>query len=301
MFHATIGVFGNAGFAKKLGKQGTVNDIAIYNHGSSEGVFTYVTVNSDKIQPLLQVINMIDIPVLAISELNATVGEQIVAVSEFGFGHGFLMFDGVSGEQVKPLIKGTCVEDFSVVKDSIELVEAIKKLNLQRPPGELLILVDNYFDVKGVGTVVLGIIKSGSVKKYDKAIIEPIGKEIMIKGIQSQDKDIEVAETGVRVGLNIKGVETDEIRRGYVLGRVMKAKSLRLRFEKSRYSKEAIKENDPVFVSSMLQVVPGKVRSVGGLLELELEHQIVYTKDTKFLIASTKQVMPRIMGRAFLD
>lgn len=302
MLHMTIGILGNAetatNLAKNLGKAGTINDIAIYNHGSSEGVFTYVAVNSEKIQPLLQAINMIDVPVVTISELNAALGEQIIALNEFGFDYGFLLFDGVREEQVRQLIKGTCVESFSVVRDSVELVEAIKKLNLQRPQGDLLIPIDNYFEVKGVGTVILGIVKSGSIRKYDKAIIEPLGKEVMIKGIQSQDKDIDAAETGTRVGLNLKGVDTEEIRRGYIIGNAMKSKSLRLMFEKSRYSQQP-KENDPVFVSSMLQVVPGKVKSLQPL-EVELEHPIAYMNDTKFLVASTRQAMPRIIGKARL-
>ena len=194
MFHLTSGIFGNAEFAaslaKKIAKPGTINDIAIYNHSSSEGVFTYVAVNSDKIQSLLQAINMIDVPIIAINELNAAVGEQIIAISEFGFDRGFVMLENISEEQIKPLIKGTCIEKFVVVKDSNELIESLKKLKVERPVSDMVVPIDNYFDVKSVGTVILGIIKSGSVKKYDKVIVEPLGKEVSIKGIQSQDRDI---------------------------------------------------------------------------------------------------------------
>ena len=126
MLHMTVGIFGNPEFsadlAKKLGKQGTANDIVIYNHGSSEGVLTYATVNSDKIQTLLQTINMVDVPVIAINEVNAVVGEQIVAIGEFGFDNGFLVLENVSEEQIKSITKGTCVENFRVVKDNVELV-----------------------------------------------------------------------------------------------------------------------------------------------------------------------------------
>ena len=302
MLHFTVGIFGNTEFVKKLGKQGTVNDIAIYNHGSSEGVFTYVNVNSDKIQPLLQVINMIDVPVIVISEVTPILGEQIIAISEFGFSDGFLLFDGVDEDSIKPLIKGTCIEKFSVVKDNIELVEAFKKINTNRPKEPLLVPIDNYFNVKSVGTVILGIIKSGSVKKYDKVIVEPVGKEVMVKGIQSQDKDIDAADAGVRVGLNLKGIEADDLKRGYVRSSsaIQKAKSFKFRFEKSKYTKETLKENDPVFISSGIQVIAAKVKTVGDILELEAETNIAYTNSTKFLIGSTKQTMPRIIGKGLL-
>ena len=303
MLHMTIGVFGNQetaeNLAKKLGKSGTINDIGIYNHGSSEGVFTYVTVNSDKVQTILQVMNMADVAVIAISELNAAVGEQIIAISEFEFGHGFLILDGVTEEQIKPIIKDTCVEKFSVVKDAVELVEQLKKINIDRQ-GDLFIPIDNYFNVKSVGTVILGIVKSGSIKKYDKVVLQPLDKEVMIKGIQSQDKDFESTEPGMRVGLNLKGVEADELKRGYVIGSAMKSKSFSFRFTKSKYSKEQLKENDPVFISAGLQVIVAKVKSVGDVLQLEAESNICYTKETKFLITTTKQSLPRIIGKGAL-
>ena len=299
MLHLTAGIFGNAEFAKKLGKQGTANDLIVYNHGSSEGVFTYVAVNSEKVQSLLQAINMIDVPVFVLNELNAVVGEQIVAVAEFGFEHGFFILEGVSEEQIKPIIKGTCLENFSVVAGHVELTEELKKLNIHRLSDKLKVPIDNYFDVKSVGTVILGIVKSGTVKKYDKVIVEPIGTEVTIKGIQSQDKDIESADAGTRVGLNLKGIEADDLKRGYVVGSMEKTKHLKLNFSKSKYTKEHLKENDPVFVCSGLQVVVGKI-AAGNPLTLDLESTITYDKHTKFLIASTKQAAPRIIGHGTL-
>ncbi len=299
----TVGIFGNPEFsadlAKKLGKQGTANDIVIYNHGSSEGVLTYATVNSDKIQTLLQTINMVDVPVIAINEVNAVVGEQIVAIGEFGFDNGFLVLENVSEEQIKSITKGTCVENFRVVKDNVELVEELKKTNIVRPDSDLSVPIDNYFNVKSVGTVILGIIKSGAVKKYDKVVIEPLGKEVTIKGIQSQDKDIESALAGTRVGLNLKGVEAEEIKRGYVIGVSSKSKSFQFNLHKNKYCRENLKENDQIFVSSGLQVAAAKIKSLKeNIMEVETESYVVYTKETKFLIASTKQSALRIIGKA---
>ncbi|MFH1106223.1 MAG: elongation factor Tu, partial [Candidatus Aenigmatarchaeota archaeon] len=74
--HLTIGVFGDQTLAQRLGKKGTTNDIAIYNHGDSEGVFTYVCPNSEKIQPLLQALNMADIPILVANDLTKEIGEM---------------------------------------------------------------------------------------------------------------------------------------------------------------------------------------------------------------------------------
>ena len=177
----------------------------------------------------------------------------------------------------------------------------LKKLKIQRGE-ELLVPIDNYFDVKSVGTVILGIMKSGSIKKYDKVMIQPLEKEVMIKGIQSQDKDFDSTEPGMRVGLNLKGIEAEELKRGYIIaaGNTAKSKSFRFKLKKSRYSREQLKENDPVFVSAGLQVSAAKVKSAGELLELETESSMLYTENTKFLIATTKQNMPRIIGSAMI-
>ena len=305
MIHMTAGIFGNyefsAAFVKKLGKQGTTNDITIYNHGSSEGIFTYVGISSDKIQTLLQVINMIDTPVIAINEITASVGEQLIAISEFGFDRGFMILDNISEDQIKSIVKGTCIENFSLVHDAAELVQEMKKLNIERKKDGMIILIDNYFNVKSVGTVILGIIKTGSIKKYDKVIVEPLEKEVMIKGIQSQDKDIDSAKAGMRVGLSLKGVEADEIKRGYVIGNISKTKKIKLNFRKSKYYKDDIKENDQIFISSGLQVVAAKIKSLtNDILEADAETYITYTKDTRFLVASTKQQVPRIIGKGLV-
>lgn len=303
MLHITAGIFGNQeaaqNLAKKLGKAGTINDIAIYNHGSSEGVFTYVVPASDKIQTLLQAVSMIDVPVLAINELTAAVGEQIIMISEFGFDQGFLVLENISYEQIKPLIAGTCIEKFMVV-DERGLAEELKKIEIERS-GELVVPIDNYFNVKSVGTVVLGLVKSGSLKKYDKVLVEPLGKEVVIKGIQSQDKDMEQTEPGMRVGLNLKGAEADELKRGYVISHkpLQKSKLLKLALRKSKYSKEQLKENDTIFVSAGLQVSAAKIKSIEPL-EVECEHILCTEPDSKFLIATTKQTLPRIIGKAHL-
>lgn len=302
MLHLTVGIFGNPEFAeniaKKLGKQGTKNDIGIYNHGSSEGVLTYITVNSEKIQPLLQAINMVDVPVIAISELNPYVGEQIVTLGEFGFEQGFIICENIPAEQIKSIIKGTSIEGFTFITQD-ELAEQVKKITIQRHSSALVIPIDNHFNVKSVGTVILGIIKSGSVKKYDKVLIEPLGKEVLVKGIQSQDKDLDSAEAGMRIGLNLKGVEADELKRGYIIGIAEKTRSFKLLFHKSKFSKEVVKANDQLFISVGLQVPAARVKSFNeNVLEVETDTSTAFNKSDKFLIASTKQTNLRIIGRA---
>src|SRR5262249_52372976 len=148
--------------------------------------------------------------------------------------------------------------------------------------GNLFVPIDNYFNVKSVGTVILGLVKSGTVKKHDKLIVEPLGKEVLVKGIQSQDKDFDEAGPGTRVGLNLKGVEADELKRGYVIGAAQKSKTITLDFVKNKYSKEQLKENDQVFVSTGLLVSTATVKSTSPL-ELSTDSYFIYRENSKFL------------------
>lgn len=290
--HVTIGIFGSQELAKKLGKKGTTNDIAIYNHSSSEGVFTYVCPNSEKIQPLLQALNMIDLPVLVVNELTKEMGETIIGIDDMRFERGFI----ITKVNLEPLIKGTSLEKFKFIEED-ELWTEILKLKIERKEDSVIVPIDNYFNVKGVGTVILGIVKSGKVRLHEELMIEPLGRKVMIKGIQSHDKDIEEADAGTRVGLNLKGVEVDELKRGFLVCReIEKASEIKIKFNKNRFFKQEIKPGMQVFLSAGLQAVTCVVESVGDELKLKSSQEIAYQKNQRCIIASQNDILPRIMG-----
>ena len=291
--HLSVGIFGSNEFMKKLGKQGTINDIMIYNHASSEGVFTFISPNSpeNKIQPLVQVINAIDIPVVVSDSITKELAEQIIFLDAFEFEKGFIISKSA---ELKNIIKNTSLEKYEFIADEKELREKLKECTPKSITDKIWIPVDNYFNVKSVGTLVLCIVKGGNVKKHEKLILQPLNKEVLIKGIQSQDKDIDQAEAGMRAGLNIKGVEADEIKRGYVLCKdAVVSKKVNIEFSKSKYSKENLEKGLSVFFSLGLQIIPGRIEDDLSIL---LEHPAVFFPNQKCIIVSTKQTMPRIIG-----
>lgn len=296
--HLTVGIFGDQELAKRLGKKGTTNDIAIFNHASSEGVFTYVCPNSEKIQPLLQVLNMIDIPILVANSLTKEIGEMIVGLHEMNFEKGFIMTS--IREQIAEVIKDTNLEKFEIIDES-SLRSALVNLKIERRDDFLMIPIDNYFKVTGIGTIVLGIIKSGVIKKHDTVLIEPLGKEITIKGIQSQDNDLEEAKAGTRVGLNLKGVEVEEIKRGFVLcNEIQKSSELKIKFTKSKFSKQELKVGINVLLSVGLQVVTCSVESLGEEIMLKLGQPVAYMKNQHCIIALPSEFYPRIVGSGLI-
>lgn len=291
--HLTVGIFGDQELAKRLGKKGTTNDIAIYNHGSSEGVLSYVCPNSEKIQPLLQVLNMIDVPVLVIRSMTKEIGEMIIGIDEMNYVKGFIVTD--IEEEVKQIVKNTSLERFNFIEEK-DLRQKLLEIEIKRDDG-LMVYIDNYFKVKGIGTVILGVVRGGKLSLHDKLLIEPLGKEVIIKGIQSQDKDIKETEPGMRVGLNLKGVEADEIKRGYVLCRnIEKSEKLKIKFQKSRFCKQELSKGMPVHLSVGLQVVTSEIDALGEEIILKTNQKIAYRKNQLCLIASQNSTLPRIIG-----
>ncbi len=301
MNHLTIGVFGDKEFLKRIAKPGTVNDIMMYNHASSEGVFIYVAPNSteNKVQTLLQVVSMIDIPVIVSDSVTKELAEQIIAIDAFGFDSGFIIS---SSEDLRNIVKGTCLEKFEWIKDEIELREKMKNIKPLFTPGAWF-PIDNHFNVKSVGTVVLSVSKGSAIKKYDKLNVQPIGKEVIVKGIQSQDKDLEQTEAGMRVGLNLKGIEADELKRGYIVCKeALVSKKAKINFSKNKYSKENLEAGSQVFLSVGLQVIAGRIDSINGAeLSIALENPVAYFQNQKCIIASTKQSLPRIIGSGKIE
>jgi selenocysteine-specific translation elongation factor len=290
-----IGIFGDLELAARLGKKGTTNDIAMFNHASSEGILTYVCPNSPKIQPLLQVLNMIDLPVLVVKDLTKEVGEMIIGIDQMGFQKGFIITD--MKDAIKQFIKGTSLENFEMIEEA-ELWPKLLEIKIDRNDNLLLAPVDNFFTVKGIGTVILSVIKGGKVNLHDKLMVEPLGKEVIVKGIQVNDRDMEDAEAGTRVGLNLKGVESDEMKRGFVIcrGDVNKSNEITIKFNKSKFFKQEITSGMQAFVSVGLQAIACKVESVGDTMKLKSSQTIVYRKGQRCIIASQNETLPRIIG-----
>ena len=307
MTNICAGIFGNEEIAKELGKKTTENDMHIYNHASSEGVFTFVAPriqdNSYKIQTLMQIIGMIDMPIIIISELSPLVAEQIVALDAYNFEKGIIVLDGIDKNQIENLIKNTSLNKYIFVdKNPTSIKEAIKKMEPVRNEAPVICPIDTYFNVKSVGTVILGIMKSGSLKKFDKFQLEPLGKEIMIKGIQSQDKNFDVTDKGMRVGLNLKGIEVEELKRGQIItNSIKKSKEFSLNFKKSPFFRDALQKGQQIFVSCGLQVSVATIESTESKLHLKTEHEIAFQDSDKFLLATTSEKLPRIIGGGTLD
>jgi len=87
--------------------------------------------------------------------------------------------------------------------------------------GGFEMYVDRTYQVAGVGTVASGTVKSGSVEEGDVVYLGPTAdgsfREVEVRSIEMHYHRVESAEPGNIVGMALKNVEEDDVKRGMLL------------------------------------------------------------------------------------
>ncbi len=299
----TIGIFGHLdGVGRELGKKGTESDITIYHYKIGDKFVSFVEPKRypDKIAPLIYTINMMDYPLVFINEINKDIGETLLALDMFKIEKGaFIVHEYVDVDYLKEIIKNTSMKNFDILeKDFIKIREYINNnLSIERDLSYKKVVIDHYFTVKSVGTVILGKVEKGIINVYDNLKVFLINKEILIKSIQINDVDYKEAKAGDRVGLAIKGVKTDELDRGYIISdKELKVyNELEVEFNLNPFINKQIKENETYNIISGLQNVACKVLEAdGNKVRLSLNKPIAYDNENICLIDGSAKI--RILG-----
>jgi selenocysteine-specific elongation factor len=77
--------------------------------------------------------------------------------------------------------------------------------------------IDRAFVMKGFGTVVTGTLLAGSFHTGQSLTVEPGGRTVRVRGMQTHGRAEDLALAGSRVALNLAGVEVSELSRGQTL------------------------------------------------------------------------------------
>jgi selenocysteine-specific translation elongation factor len=293
-------VLGKQDIASDFGKKGTATDLTLYDRKESDVIKTWVTPSGfpDKIQPLFQAINLAEYVIFHVDKLDKFTGEQIIALDSLKKEKGIIShtFD-VDESKLDAMIKGTVVEKYIKV-DQDKIKEEMDKLEPISNDGPSEMVIDHCFDVKGVGTVILGKVTNGKVKQYDNLKLYPAGIDVLIKSIQMHDDPVEESICPARVGLAVKGAKPDEVGRGDVISEegVVDVKSeIELDFQKNPFYKSEIAENQGCLVNIGLQIKAAKFLSISPL-KLTFEKPIVCKKDQIVVILKPESATIRILG-----
>ncbi len=331
-------ILGDTSIANDLGKKGTSTDITIYDRKTSNQIISYCFSNTypDKLQSLLQSIAISDYAILNISRLDSFLGEQILALDIFNIKKGFILYSyDIDVEKIKNIIKKTSLSSFQIVENVEQLKSCLSELqtgeevkdeeknddkenveqqtqnqtsstNTNANTNSVYIPIDHVFDVKGVGTVILGCIKQGEIKTYDELEINPVNKPIVIKSIQMHDDPVNYSKKSSRVGLAIKGVSAKDVSRGDIitspgLSKIINT-SFQIKFNKNPFYKEDIVETQNYMISVGLQNRTVKIKKIGDTeLYITLEKPIAYIKNDLCIVYSPDSKTMRIMGHGLMD
>jgi selenocysteine-specific translation elongation factor len=293
-------VLGKQDISAEFGKKGTVTDISLYDRKESDVIKTWVTPNGfpEKIQPLLQAINLAEFVIFFVDKLDKFTGEQIIALDSLKKEKGILSHSfEVDESKLNSMIKGTVIENYIKVEPD-KIKEEMDKIQPIIKEGLSEMVVDHCFDVKGVGTVILGKVTVDKIKQYDNLKLYPLDSDVLIKSIQMHDDPVTESICPARVGLAVKGVKPDDVGRGDIIskeGAVLVNSEIELDFTKSPFYKSDISEGQMCLVSVGLQIKAAKFSSINPL-KLTFEKQIAYHAGDIAVILKPESTTIRILG-----
>ncbi len=312
MANLNIVFAGAPGLAPEIGKKGTVTDMTFYEVKDGTDSITLIEPSKypDKLSSLFYSVQMAEFAVLVVDKIDSFLGETIVMLDAQHKDKGWLVLRNyIQPEQVKPLLAGTCLEGYQVVEEDktamrlalIEMAKAEKRVAGEGSCGSCP--VDSHFNVKGVGTVVLGSMADGWVKVHDKLKVLPLGKEVVLRSIQKHDVDAPDGVKGDHVGLALKGIESDELDRGFVLTTDPAVKMTDYFNGKVQYNsfwKNPLKEGMMIHVGHWMQMVPARVTAAADRVTLEFDGKIIHKPGDEAVAMYLEGGKLRVIGRIIL-
>ena len=320
MGNLNIAVLGAKDYASKIGKKGTVTDMTFYDHKSGTDSFTLIEPSKypEKLSSLFYSVAMSEFAILVVDKIDSFLGETIVMTDVLGIDRGWIILQNyIQPEQLKPLLAGTCLEGYEYKEDDpIKLREeliAMAKAEA-KAPGEGTCgscPVDSHFNVKGVGTVILGSVIDGYFRKHDKMTVFPIKREVILKSIQKHDLDADDGVKGDHVGLALRGIESDELDRGYVVTTdpsVKMSRKVEGNVSLIKYWPSPLKEGMVLHIGHWMQMVPCRISSVdngddfrSAKVEFDLESDMIHKPGDKATIMYLEGGKLRVVGSIVLS
>lgn len=113
------------------------------------------------------------------------------------------------------------------------LIPAFEDFKAPEKPTNLPLRVpiQDVYSITGVGTVPVGRVETGLMKKGEDVIFEPAGASGEVKSIEMHHEMFDQAEPGDNVGFNVRGVGKNDIRRGDVAGHTNDAPTVAKEFD----------------------------------------------------------------------
>lgn len=275
----TVLFYGDEEILKNLTKKGSETDIRYYNTKISDNeiTFLYPFKFPERIQTLLNAASVANKAIIAISELDKSVGEFLLTLEYNQIKNLGVIADSSTVYQIQKISSsmGITVHELS---PKFEDLERFSQVPIEPPKAEDLVVLDQSFQVKGVGTVSLGFALGGQIKKHMVMKAYPSGKNVDIKSIQIMDVDMENAGPFSRVGLAYRNVDVDDVPKGTLL-----------------YSKEGLEFTESIQLEVRTNPTVKVIPSIGEKIQLNflfnnVNAEISDISEGRFLIDVDKKV-----------
>ena len=288
MPNLNIAVLGKTGYSRELGKNGTQSDITLYNTKKGEVTQTIVEASSypEKLQSLFYAASFADMAVLVVEELNAAFGETILMLDCLGVDEGIIVLTNyITADQITLFIKGTVLEKYSIMEDDLPHLRQVLQERADKVPiGDAAehgaVIIDHSFNVRGIGAVALGVVRSGQVHKHDKLNALPTGKIAQVRSIQKHDDDFDTAELGNRVGLALKNIEAEDLERGMILTNdpdIKTTRKIKGRLDLVKYWANPVNIGMAIHIGNNMQFIAANIETIQDeTAEISLQKPIAY-------------------------
>jgi len=241
----------------------------------------------NKIKPTLALYHQADaclICVSAIDGISQAFGELVLLLSFSNVPHVVIAVtktDSADSDQIatikaklKAIFSQTHLKDIPMIETStltdegfIEISQELAKLMPRHhdKTGFIKMSIDTSKEIKSGLTTVTGVIERGSIKKYDKVVLMPWGKEFIAQEIQMYGEVVEKAEAGNRCAVSFKGLYPWDVQLGDIIAAentIKKAKSLALEFHVSHFFKDELRPDMEVELNIGMQTSPVVIKSL---------------------------------------
>lgn len=279
--------------ASFIGKRGSENSITFYNRKFNEHVVVGIMPSSieEKFYALPQCMLVADQILVSTKSVDRSFGEVLIACSLLGKRTIFTKDSDITG-----ILSGMTGDKFSFSTEEELLDAVVSYKSTILPSGDKRIDIDKSFNVKGIGTVVLGVVTKGTVKVHDN-LFHNSGKTVGIRSIQSQDADIKEASVGTRVGLALKGMDEGEIQKGDILAstQARSGKRIGLELKKSAFVKEDIEVGKSYSFAAGFSYSSAAIENIeGSRVTFRLEKSIAAEINDQVLLVRT--MAPRMFA-----
>jgi selenocysteine-specific translation elongation factor len=314
MANLNVAILGSLDYGKELGKKGTTSDLTFYNLKKGQNTVTFIEPSRypEKLAPLFYAVSMARKALLIVDQINPAFGESVIMLDSVGVKEGIVVLKNyLSREQIAPFIKGTVVDGYEFLEDDKNvlrerLLEDVGQMDSPQNAETGSLPVDHFFNVRGIGTVVLGCVAEGSIKKHDVLMVLPGEKTAQVRSIQKHDEDFDTAGIGERTGIALKGIEVEDLDRGTILTNdksIKQVSSLTAQVHVVKYWPSALKEGMVMHIGHWMQYVPARVEAVSAegdwhnvVLKLKLDKMLVYRSGAKAVLTYPEGGKLRVVG-----